>query len=230
VAVDVVPRLFEFLDGVRALDQVGGLPLLSIGTPHLTRSSQVAKRTLDVIVSTLLLVFLAPMIAAIALAIKLESPGPVFFRQSRPGRGQKSFDMLKFRSMYTDTSVRVNDDGVMVKVREDPRTTRVGRFLRRFSLDELPQLLNVVRGEMSLVGPRPLVLEESVALGDGWHGRRFDLRPGLTGPWQIQGRSDTPFQERIRLDYQYVAGWSLARDIEILLATVPAVLAGRGAY
>jgi exopolysaccharide biosynthesis polyprenyl glycosylphosphotransferase len=230
VAVDVVPRLFEFLDGVRALDQVGGLPLLSIGTPHLTRSSQVAKRTLDVIVSTLLLVFLAPMIAAIALAIKLESPGPVFFRQSRPGRGQKSFDMLKFRSMYTDTSVRVNDDGVMVKVREDPRTTRVGRFLRRFSLDELPQLLNVVRGEMSLVGPRPLVLEESVALGEGWHGRRFDLRPGLTGPWQIQGRSDTPFQERIRLDYQYVAGWSLARDIEILLATVPAVLAGRGAY
>ena len=138
--------------------------------------------------------------------------------------------MLKFRSMYKDAALRLNGDGVLAKCREDPRTTRVGRFLRRFSLDELPQLLNVVRGEMSLVGPRPLVLEESATLDESWHVRRFDLRPGLTGPWQIQGRSDTPFQERIRLDYQYVAGWSLARDVEILLATIPAVLAGRGAY
>ena len=193
VAVDVVPRLFEFLDCGRELDQVAGLPLLSIGSPHLTRSSQVAKRTLDVAVSALLIFALAPLIAVIAIAIKVESPGPVFFRQPRPGRGQRMFDMLKFRSMYTDAAVRLNGDGVVVKGHVDPRTTRVGRFLRRFSLDELPQLLNVVRGEMSLVGPRPLVLEETATLDESWHARRFDLRPGLTGPWQIQGRSDTPF-------------------------------------
>jgi exopolysaccharide biosynthesis polyprenyl glycosylphosphotransferase len=230
VAVDVVPRLFEFLDCGRALEQVGGLPLLSIGIPRLTRSSQIAKRTLDVVLSALLVVLLAPLIATIAVAIKVESPGPVFFRQPRAGRGQKIFDMLKFRSMYVDAAVRLNDQGVTLKLVEDPRTTTVGRFLRRFSLDELPQLLNVVRGEMSLVGPRPLILEESAALDESWHARRFDLRPGLTGPWQIQGRSDTPFEDRVRLDYQYVAGWSLARDVEILLATLPAVLAGRGAY
>jgi exopolysaccharide biosynthesis polyprenyl glycosylphosphotransferase len=230
VAVDVVPRLFEFLDCGRALEQVGGLPLLSIGIPRLTRSSQIAKRTLDVVLSALLVVLLAPLIATIAVAIKVESPGPVFFRQPRAGRGRKIFDMLKFRSMYVDAAVRLNDQGVTLKVVEDPRMTSVGRFLRRFSLDELPQLLNVVRGEMSLVGPRPLILEESAALDESWHARRFDLRPGLTGPWQIQGRSDTPFQDRVRLDYQYVAGWSLARDVEILLATLPAVLAGRGAY
>jgi exopolysaccharide biosynthesis polyprenyl glycosylphosphotransferase len=230
VAIDVVPRLFEFLDGVRALDQMGGLPLLSIGTPHLTRSSRIAKRLLDFSLSAFLILLLLPLIALIAAAIKIESRGPVFFRQPRVGRGRTSFDMLKFRSMYEDAALRLDDTGVMVKVREDPRTTQVGRLLRRLSLDELPQLLNVVRGEMSLVGPRPLIFQESATLDADWHDRRFDLRPGMTGPWQIQGRSETPFQEMIRLDYQYVAGWSLARDVEILLATAPAVLAGRGAY
>jgi exopolysaccharide biosynthesis polyprenyl glycosylphosphotransferase len=230
VAVDVVPRLFEFLDGVRSLDQVGGLPLLSIGIPHLTRTSQIAKRTLDVSVAALLLLMMAPLVAAIALAIKVESRGPVFFRQRRVGLGRQNFDMLKFRSMYQNAALNLNDDGVMVKTRLDPRTTTVGRMLRRWSLDELPQLINVVRGEMSLVGPRPLIHQEAAALEQSWHARRFDLRPGMTGPWQIQGRSETPFHEMIRLDYQYVAGWSLARDVEILLATAPAVLAGRGAY
>jgi exopolysaccharide biosynthesis polyprenyl glycosylphosphotransferase len=230
VAVDVVPRLFEFLDGGRALDQIGGLPLLSMGTPQFTRSSQIAKRALDIVLSALLIAALAPVIAMIAVAIKVESPGPVFFRQRRVGRGRTTFDMLKFRSMYENAALHLNDTGVMVKVRADPRTTNVGRLLRRLSLDELPQLLNVFRGEMSLVGPRPLIHEESATLAENWHARRFDLRPGMTGPWQVQGRSETPFHEMIRLDYQYVAGWSLARDVEILLATVPAVLAGRGAY
>jgi exopolysaccharide biosynthesis polyprenyl glycosylphosphotransferase len=238
VAVDVVPRLFEFLDGVRALDQVGGLPLLSIGTPQLTRSSKIAKRGLDVVLSAFLILLLAPLIAAIALAIKLESRGPVLFRQPRVGRGHTTFGVLKFRSMYQDAEDRkheffqLNDagDGVMFKIRSDPRITRVGRILRRLSLDELPQLFNVLSGEMSLVGPRPLIPQETDALDGAWQTRRLDLRPGMTGPWQIQGRSETPFQEMVRLDYQYVAGWSLARDVEILLATVPAVLAGRGAY
>jgi exopolysaccharide biosynthesis polyprenyl glycosylphosphotransferase len=238
VSVDVVPRLFEFLDGVRALDQVGGLPLLSIGTPHLTRSSQIAKRALDITLSAFLILLLAPVIAAIALAIKLESRGPVLFRQPRVGRGFELFGMLKFRSMYADAEDRkvdvldLNeaDDGVMFKIRSDPRVTKVGRILRRFSVDEIPQLFNVLIGDMSLVGPRPLIAQETNALDPAWQTRRLDLRPGMTGPWQIQGRSETPFQEMVRLDYQYVAGWSLARDVEILLATAPAVLAGRGAY
>jgi exopolysaccharide biosynthesis polyprenyl glycosylphosphotransferase len=229
VAIDVVPRLFEFLDA-RSLDTIGGLPLLSLSKPRLTRSSQVAKRALDLAGSALLLLLLAPLMLAIAIAIRLESRGPVFFRQPRVGRNGREFNVFKFRSMYLNAALQLNDDGVMVKSARDPRTTKVGRLLRRFSLDELPQLINVVRGEMSLVGPRPLIAEESAALAENWHVRRFDLRPGLTGIWQVQGRSENPFQEMIRLDYQYVAGWSLARDVEILLATIPAVLSGRGAY
>jgi lipopolysaccharide/colanic/teichoic acid biosynthesis glycosyltransferase len=121
-------------------------------------------------------------------------------------------------------------DGVMFKIREDPRVTHVGRFLRRFSLDELPQLVNVVRGEMSLVGPRPLIVCEAEQIEETWHKRRFDIRPGITGLWQISGRSDISFQEMARVDYRYVAGWRLSRDIEILIATIPAVLSRRGAY
>jgi len=238
VTVDVVPRLFEFLDGVRALDQVGGLPLLSIGTPVLTSSSIAAKRVLDIAGSLALIVLFSPLMLAIAIAIKLESRGPVFFRQPRAGRANTSFKLIKFRSMYVGAEQRkaemeeLNEasDGVMFKIREDPRVTRVGHFIRRFSLDELPQLFNVLRGEMSLVGPRPLIFPETAALEEDWHLRRLELRPGLTGPWQVYGRSQSPFQEMVRFDYQYVAGWSLARDVEILLATLPAVLSGRGAY
>jgi exopolysaccharide biosynthesis polyprenyl glycosylphosphotransferase len=238
VAIDVVPRLFEFLDGVRALDQVGGLPLLSIGRPALSSVSMTAKRLLDVLGALALLLVFSPLMALLALAIKIESRGPVFFRQPRAGRGGTSFRLIKFRSMYVDAEERkaaladLNEstDGVMFKIKDDPRVTRVGRVQRRFSLDELPQLFNVLRGEMSLVGPRPLIFSESDALDAEWHLRRLELRPGLTGPWQVYGRSQNPFQEMVRFDYQYVAGWSLARDIELLLATVPAVLSGRGAY
>ncbi len=238
VSVDVVPRLFEFLDGVRALDQVGGLPLLSIGSPILTSASMAAKRLLDVVGSTALITFFSPVMLAVAVAIKVESRGPVFFRQRRAGRDNTSFELIKFRSMYVDAEQRKDDlaelneanDGVMFKIRKDPRITRVGSFIRRFSLDELPQLFNVLKGEMSLVGPRPLIFPETAALEENWHLRRLELRPGLTGPWQVYGRSQSPFQEMVRFDYQYVAGWSLARDIEILLATLPAVVSGRGAY
>ncbi|HEX4305017.1 MAG TPA: sugar transferase [Solirubrobacterales bacterium] len=238
VAIDVVPRLFEFLDGVRALDQVGGLPLLSIGRPTLSSASMTAKRVLDAVGALALLILFSPLMLAIAVAIKLESRGPVFFRQPRAGRGGTSFRLIKFRSMYMDAEkrkaalVELNEssDGVMFKIKDDPRVTRVGRVLRRLSLDELPQLFNVLVGEMSLVGPRPLIFSESDALDAKWHLRRLELRPGLTGPWQVYGRSQNPFQEMVRFDYQYVAGWSLARDIELLLATIPAVLSGRGAY
>ena len=230
VAVDVVPRLFEFLVGARSLDTVGGLPLLSLGTHRLTTPSRFVKRALDIVASSLALALLSPFWLLVALAIRIESKGPVLFRQRRVGLEGREFSLLKFRSMYTNAPLELTVAGVMIKAPRDPRVTKVGRLLRRFSLDELPQLLNVVRGEMSLVGPRPLILEESSTLAEDWHVRRFDLRPGLTGIWQIQGRSENPFQEMIRLDYQYVAGWSLARDIEILLGTIPAVLSGRGAY
>lgn len=238
VAVDVVPRLFELLDGAQSLNQIGGLPLLSIGAPPLSPASRVAKRGLDVAISSLLLVLLSPLLLAIAIAIKLDSRGPVFFRQVRAGRGETEFQLFKFRSMYNDAEQRKEElddaneanDGVMFKIRRDPRITRVGGGLRRASLDELPQLINVLRGEMSLVGPRPLILKEARHAAQTWHARRLDLRPGITGLWQISGRSDLPFQEMVRFDYQYVSGWSLARDVEILLATIPVVLSGRGAY
>ena len=230
VTVDIVPRLFEFLEGARTIEQVGGMPLLSITQPTFSPLSRFSKRTLDVIGASLALIVLSPLFALIALALKLDSRGPVFFTQQRSGRGGRFFKLFKFRSMRVDSTVLVRDDGAIVKAPDDDRITRVGRIIRRFSLDEAPQLLNVLRGDMSLVGPRPLVLAEHAALSEAWQSRRSDLRPGLTGPWQVSGRSHIPFQDMIKFDYQYVAGWSLARDIEILLATLPAVISGRGAY
>jgi exopolysaccharide biosynthesis polyprenyl glycosylphosphotransferase len=238
VSVDVVPRLFELLDGGRRLDQIGGMPLLSLDTPSFSRVSRAAKRALDITAAGAGLILLAPLFGVVAVLIKLESPGPVFFRQERMGRRSSVFRLVKFRSMVIDADagkqrlLDENDvaDGVMFKIHTDPRVTSVGRVLRRLSFDELPQLLNVLRGEMSLVGPRPLVIPEALALTPGWQSRRVDLRPGLTGPWQVAGRSDIPFDEMVSFDYLYVSGWSLARDIEILFATLPAVLSGRGAY
>jgi exopolysaccharide biosynthesis polyprenyl glycosylphosphotransferase len=230
VAVDVVPRLFEFLDSAPTVDHIGGLPLLSIDAHGLSPVAQVAKRTLDVIGAALALLVLGPGLVLIAVAIKLDSPGPVLFVQPRAGRRGRFFALYKFRSMHLGSQVLVRTDGAIVKAPDDSRVTRVGRILRRFSVDEAPQLFNVLLGDMSLVGPRPLVAAEAQALSESWQARRADLRPGLTGPWQVSGRSHIPFDEMIRFDYQYVAGWSLARDLEILLATVPAVLSGRGAY
>jgi exopolysaccharide biosynthesis polyprenyl glycosylphosphotransferase len=233
VAVDVVPRLFEFLGGARVLDEVGGMPLLSIGVQPLSRSSRATKRALDIAVSACALVLLAPLLAAIALAVKLDARGPVLFRQPRPGRDGKPFQLLKFRSMHPPAEGEEHaprPGQPLAKDGADARVTRVGAALRRFSLDELPQFVNVLKADMSLVGPRPLVMSEAPALGETWHERRLDLRPGMTGLWQVSGRSNMPFHDRLRLDYQYVVGWSLARDVEILLATLPAVLSGRGAY
>jgi exopolysaccharide biosynthesis polyprenyl glycosylphosphotransferase len=230
VAVDVVPRLFEFLEGARTVDQIGGMPLLSIDAPTFSGASRLSKRTLDIVGASVLLIALAPLLALIAIATKLDSRGPVLFTQPRAGRGGRIFKLFKFRSMHVGATVEVRPDGAIVKSRDDDRITRVGRFIRRLSLDEAPQLFNVLLGDMSLVGPRPLVLAEARALTEDWQARRADLRPGLTGPWQVAGRSNIPFHDMIRFDYQYVAGWSLARDVEILLSTLPAVLSGRGAY
>ena len=238
VAIDIVPRLFEFLDGARAMDQVGGLPMMSITLPQLSRSAAAIKRASDIVLSALGLLATLPVLLVVAVAIKLTSPGPVFFRQMRVGRDHKTFRIYKFRTMYVDADERKHEymqyndatDGVMFKIHDDPRITRIGRFLRKSSIDEIPQLINVLRGEMSLVGPRPLIAEETAAFNETWHERRLDLRPGLTGPWQIYGRSNLPFQDMLRFDYQYVAGWSLGRDIRIVLSTIPVLYSGRGAY
>jgi exopolysaccharide biosynthesis polyprenyl glycosylphosphotransferase len=238
VAVDVVPRLFEFLEGATPVDTIRGLPLLSLDAPVLTPRAKAAKRALDVVGSSLALLVLLPVMLWIALAIKLDSPGPVLFRQRRAGRDGRAFDVMKFRTMRLDAEdlkiglLGANDvrDGVMFKLWRDPRVTPLGRRLRRLSLDELPQLVNVLRGEMSLVGPRPLVFEETGSLAESWQARRLELKPGITGPWQVGGRNHVAFQDMLRLDYQYVTGWSLARDIEILISTIPAVLSRRGAY
>jgi lipopolysaccharide/colanic/teichoic acid biosynthesis glycosyltransferase len=174
--------------------------------------------------------------AIIALAIRRDSPGPILFRQERVGKGGKLFTTYKFRTMVVDAEARKAElasaemvDGRLFKVREDPRTTRVGRFLRRTSLDELPQLWNVLRGEMSIVGPRPQIPQE-VAQYEDWHRRRLEVNPGLTGLWQVLGRSDTTFDEMVRLDIYYAENWTPGMDIRILLQTIPVVISGRGAY
>ena len=231
MTVDIVPRLFEFLEGARTIEQVGGMPLLSIRQPTFSPLSRFSKRTLDIVGASL------GDHRALAAAGADRGRDPAGLAAARcsspssaPGRGGRFFKLYKFRSMKVDSTVLVRDDGAIVKAPDDDRITRVGRIIRRFSLDEAPQLLNVLSGDMSLVGPRPLVLAEHAALSEAWQSRRADLRPGLTGPWQVSGRSHIPFQDMIKFDYQYVAGWSLARDIEILLATLPAVISGRGAY
>ena len=173
----------------------------------------------------------------IAIVIKLDSRGPVFYRQERMGRGGKTFRIFKFRSMYVgadeerlELAEEQNDyDGPMFKLKEDPRITRVGGPLRRWSLDELPQIFNVMKGDMSLVGPRPLWVEEAKQCR-GWTQKRLDITPGITGLWQTLGRTNIPFDEMVKLDYMYVTGWSLSWDIKLLLQTVPAVLNKRGAY
>jgi exopolysaccharide biosynthesis polyprenyl glycosylphosphotransferase len=240
VQIDIVPRLYEMVGPAIEIHTVEGLPLIGLPPLRLSRSSQLLKRAMDLVLSVVGLVLLSPFLALIALAIKLDSPGPVFFGQIRMGRGDKTFRMWKLRTMSADADERKAEfahlnkhaqnggDPRMFKVPNDPRTTRVGRFLRRYSLDELPQLVNVVRGEMSLVGPRPLILDEDSHVRE-WARQRLNLKPGVTGPWQVLGRSGIPFHEMVRLDYLYVTGWSLLNDLKLILRTLPAVAQGRDA-
>ena len=212
-----------------------------IGARHYIDFAPVApvscvKRISDVAMAVLGLAALAPLFLAVAVAIKLDSPGPTFYRQVRVGKDGRRFRMLKFRSMQQDADAlflglleRNEVTGPMFKIRRDPRVTRVGRFLRRYSLDELPQLINVARGDMSLVGPRPPTAGEIEKYED-WQLGRLRARPGITGLWQVSGRSEVPFHDMVRLDLHYIRNWSFALDVEILLRTIPAVLASRGAY
>jgi lipopolysaccharide/colanic/teichoic acid biosynthesis glycosyltransferase len=206
---------------------------------RLSHSSKIIKRAMDLLFASAGLVVLSPLLGLIALAIKLGSNGPVLFRQVRMGSDERTFRILKFRSMDLDADSRkaevahLNDhlrpygDIRMFKIANDPRVTRIGRILRRYSLDELPQLVNVLRGEMSLVGPRPLILDEDRRVEE-WGRRRLDLKPGMTGLWQVLGRSDIPFAEMVKLDYLYVTTWSLGSDMRLILRTLPLVLRRRG--
>jgi exopolysaccharide biosynthesis polyprenyl glycosylphosphotransferase len=232
--ITVVPRLFEVIGHAVEIDQLEGMMLMGLRGFARTRSSLALKRSIDVAGSAAGLLMLAPVMVAIALAVKLTSRGPMLFRQQRIGRNNAPFLMLKFRTMVDgadhlkDSLIHLNEaDGPMFKIAEDPRITRVGKLLRRTSLDELPQLWNVLRGEMSLVGPRPLVPSEDDHV-IGWHRARLDLTPGLTGPWQVLGRTAIPFQEMVKLDYLYVSDWSLWNDVKLLIQTAPVVIRRRG--
>jgi exopolysaccharide biosynthesis polyprenyl glycosylphosphotransferase len=193
------------------------------------------KRLFDIIASFSALVLLSPLLLIVAASIRLTSRGPIFFRQPRVGRHGRPFRMLKFRSMVVNAeelkaSLMAQNEqaGPVFKMRRDPRITRVGRFIRKFSIDELPQLLNILRGEMSIVGPRPPVPSE-VARYEAWQRRRLSVRPGLTCVWQVSGRNEISFEEWMYLDMQYIDHWSLAQDFQLILKTVPVVLTGRGA-
>jgi exopolysaccharide biosynthesis polyprenyl glycosylphosphotransferase len=235
VQVDIVPRFFEVISSDIDIHMVEGMPVIGVPAFGLSRSSAFLKRWVDIVGATVGLAICAPLLVAVAVAIKLDSPGPVFFRQERMGARDKPFRMLKFRSMVFDADDQKaglahlnkhrNGNGQMFKIENDPRLTRVGRVLRRVSIDELPQFLNVLRGEMSLVGPRPLILEEHAHVRD-WETRRLGLRPGMTGLWQVLGRDDIPFSEMVRLDYVYVTSWTLGGDIRLLLRTLPIVARG----
>jgi exopolysaccharide biosynthesis polyprenyl glycosylphosphotransferase len=239
VQVDIVPRLYEVIGSRMQVHDVEGLPLVGLRAPRLSRSSWLLKRSLDVFVSVAMLVLLAPVLVYAAIRIKLDSPGPVLFRQERMGAAGRRFRIVKFRTMHSDAEERkaalahlnkhTEAGPRMFKIRDDPRVTPFGRFLRRWSLDELPQLWNVLRGEMSLVGPRPLILaEDENVVGAGRE--RLRLTPGVTGLWQVLGRSDIPFREMITLDYLYVTNWSLWGDVKLLARTIPRVIQKSGAY
>jgi exopolysaccharide biosynthesis polyprenyl glycosylphosphotransferase len=232
--VSVLPRLLEIVGSSVERDEVDGITLLGMHRYGLSRSSRAVKRSLDLVGAGFALLVLAPLLAVIAIAIKLDSPGPVLFRQRRMGGEDVPFVMFKFRTMVDGAdaqrsalATRNEADGGLFKIKQDPRITRVGSLLRRTSLDELPQLFNVLRGHMALVGPRPLVLDEDSMI-EGWQRSRLAFPPGMTGPWQVFGSARIPLREMVKIDYSYGANWSLWLDVKILLRTVSFVLGRRG--
>jgi exopolysaccharide biosynthesis polyprenyl glycosylphosphotransferase len=231
--VSLLPRILEVVGSSIEIEDVDGLTLLGVRRFGLSRSSGVVKRSFDLICAGLLLAICAPLLVFLALLVRLESRGPAIYRQTRIGRHGRPFIMLKLRTMVHGADAlkpslqTLNEADGLFKIADDPRLTRVGRRLRRYSLDELPQLINVLRGEMSLVGPRPLVADDDARI-TGLDRRRLELTPGMTGRWQILGSARVPLWEMIKLDYLYVTGWSLWSDVKILLRTVPYVLGRRG--
>ena len=237
VLVRVVPDLFQLSMSRVHMENLEGVPLLGLkGEAGMTRTGYLIKRFIDLLIVMLTAPFVLIVALVIALAIRLDSPGPVLYVQQRVGKGGRAFRMVKFRSMVPDADKKHADlirqtgaDPKRPKWEHDPRITRVGRWLRRTSLDELPNLINVIRGEMSIVGPRPPTPSE-VALYEPWQRQRLNTQPGITGLWQVSGRSKVPFEEQCLLDIYYIENWSIGLDLQILLRTVPNVLLGNGAY
>jgi exopolysaccharide biosynthesis polyprenyl glycosylphosphotransferase len=236
VKVKLAPRSTQLLTQHAEYVPGQGMPLFELRPPAFVGADWAVKRGFDVLVSSAVLVVGLPLWLLIALAIRLDSRGPILYRDRRVGLHEQEFLMLKFRTMYADAAdgqllleERNEADGPLFKIRDDPRVTRVGSLLRRFSIDEVPQVLNVLRGEMSLVGPRPLPVRDFVQL-ESWHRKRYLVLPGMTGLWQISGRSGLSFDDLVRLDFYYLEHWSIWLDISILIKTIPAVVAARGAY
>ncbi len=240
VQVDLVPGDSDVLRSNAELHHLEGLPVISLPPGSLPRSFGLVKRGFDLLVAVPLAVLVSPLLLYSAIRIKLDSEGPVIYTQPRVGLRRRHFRFLKLRSMVADADSRLEEvaklsmhgkgikDG-MFKAQDDPRVTKFGSWMRRWSIDELPQLWNVIRGDMSLVGPRPLPLTEDRRIGEDFHAR-YQVRPGITGPWQVLGRSDIPFEDMVRLDYTYVMNWSLSEDVKLLLRTFSAVGGRRGAY
>jgi exopolysaccharide biosynthesis polyprenyl glycosylphosphotransferase len=232
--VSLLPATSSVLGPAVEVDDVQGVTVLGINPPVLSRSSRWAKRGLDILGSGIALIVLAPLLAALAALVRLDSSGPSLFRQERIGQAGRRFRLLKYRTMEHDAEARraelvaQSKDPGWLHLDHDPRITRLGHFLRRTSLDELPQLWNVLLGDMSLVGPRPLIPEEDSRVDD-WARGRLDLTPGITGLWQVLGRTSIPFEEMVKLDYLYVTNWSLWGDVRLVLRTLPAVLRRQGA-
>ncbi|MEA3407725.1 MAG: undecaprenyl-phosphate glucose phosphotransferase [Chloroflexota bacterium] len=236
VHVRIVPDLFQMTLSRVVVEQLDGIPLLGIREPSLHRWQALFKRAMDLGMASLGLIISSPLMLAVAIAIRLDSPGPIIFKQARLGRNQRKFTCLKFRSMHLGAESQLEklreeneSTGPIFKMRDDPRQTRVGRILRRTSLDELPQLWNVLKGEMSIIGPRPPIPSE-VKGYESWHLRRLEVRPGITGLWQVSGRSDLTFDEMVLLDIYYIENWSPLLDLRILLKTIPTVILSKGAY
>jgi exopolysaccharide biosynthesis polyprenyl glycosylphosphotransferase len=236
VSVRIAPTTMEIMTHRHELVPGQSVPLFELKPPVFEGVEFVTKRVFDFVVGGVLVLVLAPFMGAIALSIKLTSKGPVLFRSRRPGIGGQPFDCLKFRTMHTDAEQRQEElermneaSGALFKIRDYPRLTPLGGLLRRFSLDELPQLVNVLRGEMSLVGPRPLPTRDYERLQD-WHRKRYLVLPGITGLWQVSGRAELDFDELVRLDFLYLERWSVFLDLSIMLKTVPAVLRRKGAF
>jgi exopolysaccharide biosynthesis polyprenyl glycosylphosphotransferase len=238
VHLSIVPNFYELFASNAAIEDIEGVPVVSLPSMSFSRTVRALKRSFDIVASAAGLLAISPILAASALAIKLDTRGPVFFRQARHGRGGRTFRIVKFRTMVADAEAKrfelahlntMEGGGPLFKIADDPRITRVGAVLRKWSIDELPQLWNVLKGEMSLVGPRPFVIHESEQI-TGWASRRLETTPGITGLWQVLGRNDIPFEEMVKLDYVYVTNWSLWWDIKILVQTLPVVLNRRGAY
>jgi exopolysaccharide biosynthesis polyprenyl glycosylphosphotransferase len=236
VKLRVVPGAITLLRTRPVLSEYVGVPLFEVGYPKLDNTQRSLKRLLDVTGSLFGLILLSPLLLAVTLAVRLTSPGPVLFRQKRVGADEKVFICYMFRSMYEDAEARQEEleamneaDGAMFKIKNDPRITPVGHFIRRWSIDELPQLVNVLKGEMSLVGPRPLPVRDFLRMEEA-HKRRLGAIPGMTGYWQTSGRSDLSFEEMVRLDLYYIENWSLSFDLKVILKTLGAVFRREGAY